>query len=274
MTWDGCSSPRQLDSTFFHLLKESTWIPSVDTTLSRETTATNQHREVHNNVLKKPAEVYMKDKLIMQLLAFHVSYLQPDIKTPTCFLSDIRVKMNLSLEELVEKLKNWALLIEEGHPFCTTLRHMKSVYKYLSDHLDDFRQLFIETALVFIPSGSLNVRESGHDSIIRGHFHRLSELCWHDSTELFKDYQPSFIVEKTGETYKRLELKPFYPDMKDLFLGILGVSLSPNMNEYVMLLSQICQEANLPDKSAVRNALKIYAVLGEKCISTKPDKYV
>ena len=62
----------------------------------------------------------------------------------------------------------------------------------------------------------------------------------------------------------RFAISAYYQDVHHILLG--QIDQTPTLKEYVVLLEDMVSEITLPDNDKLQDVLKVYAMLGRKCV--------
>ena len=229
-----------------------------------------------------PKDLYMDNDFVSKLLEGHVYYASADLKSDR-FRSLLGIHEYVSVDELLREMKKWSSAQSGGESvgakksqeFTTSVAHMSEVYSYLFSRMlqneDEKRQIsdfFEKNALIFVPDP--NVESSVSKEVhTPGSFHLKKDVCWHDPTCLVSKY-----FKEHGMITRRLLQGYYYrPSMQwsleHFFVGQLNVNETPNVNEYIEIASTVAEVSGFPTPSALNEMLKIFSVLGEKCVVTR-----
>jgi hypothetical protein len=187
-------------------LKDSIWIPTIQMSYSyNEQTDQIEINQIRK--LDKSNNVYINTKQIQQLFGQHIPYV------------DVEIDSN-------SMLIHWC----ENSIFYTSISHIQNIYEYIYQNMssNELQELINTKPVFFVPMSSLSDRET----IVRGRFVSISEVCWSDLTNLFAKYSSSFKINH------RFTLKPYYTEQKSIFLDTFGIPLNPTIEEYIDLLGR------------------------------------
>jgi len=206
-------------------LKDSIWIPTIQMSYSyNEQTDQIEINQIRK--LDKPNNIYIKTKQIQQLFGQHIPYVDVEIDSNSSFANDIGLIEHITLPDVISMLIHWC----ENSIFYTSISHIQNIYEYIYQNMssNELQELINTKPVFFVPMSSLSDRET----IVRGRFVSISEVCWSDSTNLFAKYSSSFT------TNIRFILKPYYTEQKSIFLDTFGIPLNPTIEEYIDLLGR------------------------------------
>nr|KAG5712633.1 hypothetical protein BaRGS_029688 [Batillaria attramentaria] len=158
-----------IPSSFAIALQSLPWVPGVETTVTKVGDAAKLDEK---ESLLAPSALYIPDPQIKRLLAHTVPYLavRPSSShgTFTRFLSiKSSVEKTVVRDALIDWGKRAADTPKEAATFCSTLSHLKQVYRYLFDYL---------------PPKQVVGRMLGRD-----------EVWWQDTSGLFLKYRPTLL---------------------------------------------------------------------------------
>ena len=193
--YDGSNSTElgQVNSSFAIALSTKAWLPAVNHNgfpYKAELSPTPE-------CLRKGCNLFQQSDNNRRLLYCHVPYIGAQLNDYS-FIKHLRLKEDVSSEELLELLHKWsASNIEEGH-FTTSVDHMRSVYLFMRRKSEEeeqdlgitaIRDTFMSEKVVFVP---LDPKTRQQDRV--GKFYSVHDVCWYDnSTILFnrlKDGEP------------------------------------------------------------------------------------
>ncbi|XP_059180709.1 uncharacterized protein wu:fj29h11 [Centropristis striata] len=251
-------------SSFYHFLQHLEWVPAYR--------PLEGDKDPERKYLR-PNSVYLTSPEVTSLLGTHVSYVNID---PSEFTKALGMRQNISVDALINYLKEWCVKPEaddqeqrppgdelEGANFTSTVEHIHNVYNYLDNNCpqNTLKDLFQRYPAVFI---EYNRPSEGWCS---GRFYHLKEVCWSDTTTLFKRYKP-LTQAADSPVQPPVFLAPFYnplDGMKVFFTRLLNVDLGPNMKQYVGLLEVICSSSPIPTAEVLQDVSVLYARLAQKC---------
>ena len=239
-------------STFKRDIVQLAWLPCLQTNPSIKTVLfrgrdlfSGQARQVHS------------------LLSNHVPYLGVELKSSE-LLSLLGVRIAVSIDQLVEHLKQWVLLSQDK-PFVTSIDHMRHVYMHLHSHVleeqetgvassSHIQELFQEEKVVFVPNQYV---ESESATATAGSFYSVHSVCWLDpSTVLYHKQR------------RNQELPPNLPKLLQLHYSsndpaksiriqqafeYFGVPPNPRVNAYISLLKHISSLSPTPEPLSVED---------------------
>nr|XP_019938379.1 PREDICTED: uncharacterized protein LOC109626689 [Paralichthys olivaceus] len=261
---DGDGRPiKNTNSSFYYSLCRLEWVPAY-----RPQEGAQPERKY-----LCPSSVYLTSPEVTSLLGNHVYYVDIDASE---FSRALGMRLTISVEALINYLKEWCVKPvaddqeqrspedeSEGASFISTVQHIHNVYSYLHTNCpqSSLKELFQHNPAVFI---EYNRRT---DDWCSGRFYHLKEVCWSDTTSMFKRYRqlthgPDSCVQEPKV------LAPFYnplDGMKDFFIRLLNVDPSPNMKQYVGLLELICSSSTIPTAEVLQDVSVLYARLAQKC---------
>ncbi|CAF91966.1 unnamed protein product, partial [Tetraodon nigroviridis] len=257
---------RSTRSSFHHYMCSLEWVPAF-----RPLEGERQERKY-----LRPTSVYLSSPEVNSLLGTHVCYAEI---TPSDFSRAIGMRHNISVEAMINYLKEWCIKPgekqEPGQPdddlegaeFTSTVQHIHNVYNYLSQNCPQgsLRELFQHSPAVFI---EFNRRDGSWCS---GRFYHLKEVCWSDPTGMFQRYR-QLTHAANGTVQEPKILAPFYNPLEGMgafFLNLLNVDHSPNMNQYVGLLELVCASSSIPTAEMLQDVSVLYARLAKKCIDRR-----
>ncbi|KAM4524399.1 uncharacterized protein PAE49_000724 isoform 2-T3 [Odontesthes bonariensis] len=250
-------------SSFYHFLDSLEWVPAY-----RLLEGERQERKY-----LCPGSVYLKSPEVTDLLATHVYYV--DLQS-SVFSRALGMRESVSVDDLIQYLKEWCVKPEaddqeqrhpedetQGADFTTTVEHIHKVYTFLHTNCPPSRlkELFQHTPAVFVE------KSRPTDKWCSGRFYHLKEVCWSDTTTMFKRYRP--LTHRADSPIQDPKvLAPFYSQLEgmgEFFLKTLNVDHSPTMKQYVGLLELICSSSPIPTYEVLQDVSVLYARLAHKC---------
>ncbi|XP_029383980.1 uncharacterized protein LOC115060244 isoform X2 [Echeneis naucrates] len=247
-------------SSFYHSLSCLEWVPAI-----RNLKGGQKDRKY-----LCPNSVYLPLAEVTDVLGTQVYYVDMD---PSDFSRALGMRQSISVEALISYLKEWCIKPEEqrqpedeseGAHFTSTVQHIHNIYNYLYTNCSQssLKDLFQHTPAVFIEQ-----EKRLDEGWCSGCFYHLKEVCWSDPTMMFLRYK-ALIHKPRSSLQEPKVLSPFYSPlegMKDFFTRCLNVDLSPNMNQYVGLMEQICSSSPIPTAEVLQDVSVLYARLAHKC---------
>jgi len=166
------------DSTWFHLLKITPWLPTTKGTVA------------------KPSEVFLDKAEIRELLGDNVSYLAVDVKNEE-FITALEINSEANVEGVLENLRGF---VEQK---CSDRTIFAKLYDFLDKHYGNneniIKTAFRENRIIYVPDTSQS-------------YFMSREVLWKDVSEIFgetrgyleKHYEglKSFFVDKLGVSEK------------------------------------------------------------------------
>lgn len=236
-----------------------------------------------SNRLFIPKDLFMRSDSVYKLLEEHVRYASADLQSDE-FRSILCIRELLSVDGLISEMKSWASTqseeaVEERHTqrFMTSVAHMSEVYSFLSWRMsqseEEKRQIseaFRKNALIFVPrldQDSPAFKETHIKKPLQGSFCLKKDVCWREPTGVASKY----FKDHAKVTTRRL-LQGYYHgfsprhSLAQFFIDQLNVDETPNIDEYIEMASTVAEESAFPTPSALSDMLKIFSVLGRKCI--------
>ncbi|XP_029311722.1 uncharacterized protein LOC115024372 isoform X2 [Cottoperca gobio] len=253
---------KSIKSSFYHFLCHLEWVPAYRPL----------EREEQERMYLCPNSVYLTSPEVSRLLGTHVCYVEID---PSEFSRALGMRHSISVDTLISYLKKWCVKPEaddqeqrraedelEGANFSSTVEHICNVYTYLHMNCTQstLKDLFQHTPAVFI-------EYRRNDEWCSGRFYHLKDVCWSDPTGMFQRYR-QLTQGLDSPVQQPKVLHPFYnhlDGMKNFFIKLLDVDLSPNMKQYVGLLELICSSSPIPTAEVLQDVSVLYARLAQKC---------
>ena len=242
-------------STFKHDIVQLAWLPCLHTHPSTET------------VLFRGRDLFNRQaRQVHSLLGDHVPYLGVELKSSE-LLSLLGVKSTVSIDELVDHLKKWAVRFQV-EPFVTSLDHMRHVYMHLYSHAVEeqetvnmsshIHELFQEEKVIFVPNQYV---DSVSGTATAGSFYSVHSVCWLDpSTVLYHKQRRN--QELPHNLPKLLQLHYGTNDQAKSIriqqaFEYFGVPLIPHANVYISLLKHISSLSPTPEPPFVEDFASI-----------------
>ncbi|XP_068715873.1 uncharacterized protein [Montipora foliosa] len=230
-----------------------------------------------------PKDLFVRSDFVYKLLEEHVRYASADLKSDA-FRSILRIRESLSVDGLISEMKSWASAqseeaVEKRQPqgFMTSVAHMSEVYSFLSwrmsqseDEKMQITEAFRKNALIFLPRldrDSPAFKETHIKKPLQGSFCLKKDVCWREPTgvasKYFKDHSKVSTRRLLQGYYHRSSPRH---SLAQFFIDQLNVDETPNVEEYIEMASTVAEESSFPTPSALSDMLKIFSVLGRKCI--------
>ena len=264
---------RQTHSSFYLNLVSKPWVPAMG---KHTGTADKSSRSF------VPKELFLYTEEVSRLLHKHVRYTDWTVRSNN-FKEALGFKSSVNLDTLMEELKTWATSSggRSGESLCneftTSLAHMKEVYSFLykrctqsQDEKKRICEAFQNKPLVFVPHTKMHSSPSEQEDV-RGCFCFKKEVCWCDPSGVAMK-----LCQKGENPFQRQMLQQFYSqaDLSMFLKSFLKVDKTPNMDEYVEMASSLAEGSKFPTPTSIKDILRIFAVLGEKCIAHGPNQGV
>lgn len=230
-----------------------------------------------------PKDLFMQSDDVYKLLEEHVRYASADLKS-VAFRSILRIRESLSVDGLITEMKSWASAQSEEavekkqrQGFMTSVAHMSEVYSFLSWRMSQnevekmqITEAFRKNALIFVPRldrDSPAFKETHIKKPLQGSFCLKKDVCWREPTgvasKYFKDHSKVSTRRLLQGYYHRSSPRH---SLAQFFIDQLNVDETPNVEEYIEMASTVAEESSFPTPSALSDMLKIFSVLGRKCI--------
>ena len=182
---DGSNSTElgQVNSSFANALSTKAWLPAVNHDGLPYWANPVQGPEC----LHKGCDLFQQSDVNKRLLYCHVPYIGAQLRDYS-FIKHLRLKEDISSEELLELFNKWsATSTEEGH-FTTSMDHMRNVYLFMRRKSEEEEQVFGTTGirdtfksrkLIFVP---LDPKTRQQDRA--GKFYSVHDVCWNDNSTI------------------------------------------------------------------------------------------
>lgn len=259
----------ETQSSFAINLQQLPWLPAKQTCLITNFDKVSTEIKISH---QKPNIVYLNSHKLESLLGHTVFYLAANLSSNSSFSSFLQIKSVISADTIVNLLIKWGNRPDETSKipteFCTSLSHIKSVYRYLCDELNNKRlqDLFHTKPVVFVPNND-NVIWEQNDNFV-GKMYKREELWWDDSTRLFKKYH-SHLVKYQMSCSNKKEIANTYGDMLDFFYTAVRVFKYPQLYEYGELIQVLTY--SLPEE-VLKDVLALFNLIGEKMFLVSHSK--
>jgi hypothetical protein len=183
------------------------------------------------NKLAKPSEIFIDEPEIREVLGDSVSYLTAEIENED-FIKAIDINTEANVGGVLNHLK--ALVGQE----CGDDNEFGKLYNFLNNNYFGYDEYEINVAfgnhpLIYVPNTEKK-------------FFTSHEVLWQDVSDIF------------GENRGYLEER--YHDLRDFFVGKIGVSEKPSPNDYADVLVDLSQKDVIADEDE-QIILKIYKEL-------------
>ena len=269
---------KETETSFGLLLRLSAWLPAVQTRSVAETDGSvRQEQEV---LMKPPAELYIRSETVQKYLSQKVLYL--DVKlSMNSFYQFMGLKNSVTIETVKDYLLSWCSRDKPEEPakFCTSLKHMKNIYSYLSSELkrQEFQNLLRDKSVYFVPDRVAGKLSQDEEVEVAGKMLHRGEIWLEDPTRLFDKYR-SLLEEFHSEICRKRTILLFYRDRHDiveLFKSEGRIDIAPKVEEYLELLSLLCSTTTPKDNPTFADVLCIFTTIGHAMVtppSGMPDE--
>lgn len=232
-----------------------------------------------------PRDLFIWNEAVGRLLEDHVKYSAADLKNSR-FVKTLQIHESVTVDGMISEMKKWSTassVTNKESPtkeFTTSLAHMSEVYSFLYDKMvqnEEQRKkvcdAFLKNALVFVPfrSASTSCIKPQLKHKLSGSFHVLKDVCWRDPTEvalkLLRDHGKVTTKHLLEGFYHSLSKASGQQSLATFFVDQLKVDETPNVDEYLEMASTVAELAGLPSPLPLNDMLKVFAILGRKCIA-------
>ncbi|XP_076448916.1 LOW QUALITY PROTEIN: uncharacterized protein LOC143285481 [Babylonia areolata] len=255
-----------IPSSFAIALQTLRWVPGVESTV---TSAGDVVKVEEKESLLPPSVLYIPDPEIKRLLAHTVYYLGVTASNTSTFSRFLRIKSSVETRVVHDALVSWGQR-DPATPnmpatFCSTLAHLKHVYRYLNENLTrkEAQDLFHHNTVIFVPK-----QEAGGQRVV-GRMLGRDEVWWQDSSGLFRKYHPS-LSRFHSPLAQRHPVEHLYRDIAETFQSSARLQKEPELADFAELLTIISSAFSLKDEGVLPDVLSIYAKIGH-AISQKYD---
>ena len=232
-------------------------------------------------------DLFIRSEFVYGLLEDHVKYTAADLKN-SAFISILRIRESISVDGMISEMKKWSTTqsgksVEgrQSKEFTTSLAHMSEVYSFLLERMSQreeerkkISEAFLKNALIFVPrrypeSSSSKQIHMAHR--LPGSFYLLKDVCWRDPTDigskLLKDHGKITTGHLLQGYYHSCSRTSGQQSLAAFFVDQLNVHETPKVDEYIEMASTVAEVAGFPTPSSLSDMLKIFSVLGRKCIA-------
>ena len=232
-----------------------------------------------------PRDLFIWNEAVGRLLEDHVKYTAAHLKNSR-FVKTLQIHESITLDGMISEMKKWSTASSGTNKeaptkeFTTSLAHMREVYSFLYDKMvqnEEQRKkvcdAFLKNALVFVPfrSALTSCIKPQPKHQLSGLFHVLKDVYWRDPTEvalkLLRDHGKVTTRHVLEGVYHSLSKASSQQSLATFFVDQLKVDETPNVDEYLEMASAVAELAGFPTPSSVNDMLKVFAILGRKCIA-------
>ncbi|XP_064610417.1 uncharacterized protein LOC135474759 [Liolophura sinensis] len=221
------------ESSFSIHLHATSWFPCL---LIKPVVKDNAFVGLEENLMiSQPFLLYNSVPEIKTLLSHTVPYMAVGLAGNSSFGKFLKVRASVDTKTVLGSLVSWAKREDHKEPavFCTTIKHIKTVYQFLFDRLSakEAQDLLHEHPVIFVPVED----NAGIEQIVAGHMVKRDDVWWEDPTGLFSKHKASLKEYHADISCKRT-IRAIYADMEEFFTGRYGrIQLRPSMTEYAKL---------------------------------------
>lgn len=266
---------KETETSFSIILKTSAWIPAVKHNYIVNPVGSLLKDE--DIVLCEPSTLYLRAPSLESLLLDKVLYLDARPMSGSSFHEFLKINSSVSTETVKNYLLSWSCREKDevAAIFCTSLSHMKSVYRYLDTNLrkKELQELLCENPVIFVPNRNTELPHGqGTEVIVAGNMLSKAEVWLMDKTCLFEKYRPLLEEYHVDIGQKRI-LAKYYSDCADiieLFKQEGKFDTQPKVEEYIELMSLLCTVQTPKDARALSDVLYIFTTLGQMLV-TRPE---
>ncbi|XP_069113795.1 uncharacterized protein [Argopecten irradians] len=259
-------SIKDTDSSFSILLRTHSWLPAVKKDLKADGIGNVQ---VSNSVtMMAPSCIYQRLPEIEKHLSHTVLYLDATPSNQSTFCQFLRLKTSVDIEEVKSSLIHWGERSNEAEPavFCTSLQHIRTVYRYLLENLPPKKtqDLLMENSVIFVPMAtSLPAYNPPTTTEVAGKMMNRKEVWWTDKTGLIEKHR-ELLQEFHSDLARKQTLCQLYhdTDIQDLFLRVGKIIYQPCMAEYAELLILMTSVMPSVDRTKLRDVFHLYSTIG------------
>ncbi|XP_021342125.1 uncharacterized protein LOC110442712 isoform X2 [Mizuhopecten yessoensis] len=265
---------KDTDSSLSILLRTNSWLPALKKELIVD--GVGSVRASTNVTMLAPSDIYLRLPQIEKHLSHTVRYLDAIPSNQSSFCQFLRLKTSVDIEEVKKSLINWGARSDEVEPvvFCTSLQHIKTVYRYLLDHLPPKKtqDLLMENPVIFVPVTTFTNYNPSSSTDVAGKMMNREEVWWTDSTGLIEKHR-ELLEEYHSDLAKKRTLTQLYhdSDIKEFFLRVGKIVYQPSMTEYAELLVLMTSMMPAVDKTKLRDVLQLYSTIGSRLQDPNSD---
>ncbi|XP_060075304.1 uncharacterized protein LOC132554994 [Ylistrum balloti] len=257
---------KDTDSSFSILLRTQSWLPALKKDLVAEVGGIV--RTSLSVAMMAPSCIYLRLAQIEKHLSHTVRYLDAVPSNQSSFCQFLRLKTKVDLEEVMNSLISWGARSVEVEPavFCTSLQHIKTVYRYLLENLPPKKSqdLLMENPVIFVPVVTSFPNYSPPSTAdVAGKMMSRQEVWWTDRTGLVEKHR-ELLQEYHSDLAKKHTLGEIYhdTDIKEFFLRVGKMACQPSMAEYAELLVLLTSVMPSVDKTKLCDVLQLYSTIG------------
>ena len=268
---------RETETSFSLLLHTTAWLPAVQ---SRSVPEINGSVRLEEEIIMmQPSALYIRSEAVEKYLSNKVLYL--DVKlSMNSFYQFLGLKNSITIETMKAYLLQWSARDqvdktpdkkEEPAKFCTSLRHMKNLYMYLSNELkrQEFQDLLRDKPVYFVPDRVAGKLSQDESIKVSGKMLNRNEIWLEDPTGLF-DKHRLLLEEFHSDICRRRTILLFYrdkPDIVELFKQEGRLDIAPKVEEYLELLKILCTTTTPKDNATFADVLCIFSVIGHAMVT-------
>ena len=213
--------------------------------------------------------MFLYDESIQQMLGNQVQYVEMKLNDRD-FIETLGLKTQMKFEDFLQEFKKWRM----KNIFKTTWEHVFHFYLHLQRELptaaQDLKIDLLSHPFVFLPT--VPQIKSGS---VSGKFFTIDKVCWEDPSGLINSESsgmPQTLIMREYHGQKNPIPHENCKTLRNFFLKEIRINRYPSAEEYLAIVTQICQNNTLPNADKCRKIYQLFAILGSRCIKEEYKK--
>eukprot|EP00106_Octopus_bimaculoides_P011475 XP_014778917.1 PREDICTED: uncharacterized protein LOC106875339 [Octopus bimaculoides] len=257
---------KEIPTSFAINLQTLPWLPAEELKLENNNGTVKVSKRFSEQVSNS---LYLNSDNLKHLLGHTASYSRIKLFSAS-FCKFLSIKTSTNPQHISSLLIKWGERSNDSDKveFCGSLKHMKSIYTYLSKHLtnDEVKNIFLHKPVIFVPSSNSNLK---CDYVV-GQMYKREEIWWNDSTGLIEKHKDLLKTYKKNCSLKS-GIQNFYQDLEEFFFDTVRISRFPHLQDY----GELIQVLSYLDEDGLQNMMELFFLIGEKIqlcnMSKKPE---
>ncbi|CAI9734952.1 Hypothetical predicted protein [Octopus vulgaris] len=246
---------KEIPTSFAINLQTLPWLPAEELKLENNNGTVKVSKKSSEQVSDS---LYLNSDNLKYLLGHAVSYSRIKLICAS-FCKFLGIKTSTNPQHISDILIKWGERTNDSDKveFCGSLKHMNSIYTYLSKHLtnDEVKNIFKHKPVIFVPSSNSNLK---CDYVV-GQMYKREEIWWNDSTGLIEKHMDLLKSYKKNCSLKS-GIQNFYQNLEEFFCDTVRISRYPLLQDY----GELIQVLSYLDEDGLQNMKELFFLIGEK----------
>lgn len=252
-----------IPTSFAINLQTLPWLPAEEIKLENNNGTVKASKQFFEQVSNR---LYLNADDLKHLLGHAAAYSRIKLVSAS-FCKFLNIKTSINPQHISSILIKWGERTNDSDKveFCGSLKHMKSIYTYLSKNLtnDEVKNIFQHKPVIFVPSSNSNLK---CDYVV-GQMYKREEIWWYDGSRLIEKHKDLLKTYKKNCSLKS-GIKHFYQDLEEFFVDTVRVYRYPHLQDY----GELIQVLSYLDEDGLQDMMELFSLIGEKIVLCQMSK--